>query len=208
MSDDRAACPPPRLSPRVRNDFDLLPEIPIPQWVNRAALERLARRHHTPVLWAEGNPRGSIAIVLDNSGQRGRRCTTRSTLLDAVRTAGMPIRELYVTWLAKFWPRRAYDKEQVRTLGRMLVEREIREIAPRVIVGMGDVVAQTLLRDPDAHVRELRGHTLKFAGRPLVVSYHPLAARRRPNLFPRLVEDLKTARRVTRPVHDTPDQVY
>jgi DNA polymerase len=161
--------------------------------------EALARAHETPVVWAEGDPHAEIAIVLDNPGAREREgalwvCPTRETLRRAADEAGLGA--LYVTWLVKFRPRRAYDKPLARALGRDAVEREIARVRPRVVVGLGDVVVSTLLHDPDAHVRELRGCAREVFGRPFVASYHPLAARRRPNLYPSLVEDLKHARGV------------
>lgn len=174
-----------------------LPELPPPPDARLAAWEALARPHRTPVVWAEGSSHAPVAIVLDNPGAREREgtawvCPTRDTLRAAAWDAGLS--ELYVTWLVKFRPRRAYDKRATCALGREEVLREIARVRPRVIVGLGDVVAATLLDDPSAHVRELRGRQHSLAGRPFVVSYHPLAARRRPNLYPLVVEDLRRAR--------------
>jgi DNA polymerase len=183
------------------------PELPPPPDAQLDAWEALARPHKTPVVWAEGNPRAPIAIVLDNPGAREREgaawvCPTRETLRAAARAAGL--HDLYVTWLVKFRPRRAYDKPAARALGREEVRREIARLSPRVVVGLGDVVAPTLLDDPSAHVRELRGRAHSIDGRPFVVSYHPLAARRRPNLYPLLVEDLRRARDALGATSSTP----
>lgn len=174
----------------------MLPELPPPPDAHREAWEALARSHRTPVLWAEGNPHAPVAIVLDNPGAREREgvawvCPTRETLRAAAREAGLS--DLYITWLLKFRPRRAYDKAAARALGRDEVLRELARVQPRVVVALGDVVAATLFDDPDAHVRELRGRVRSIGGRPCVVSYHPLAARRRPNLYPLVVEDLRRA---------------
>lgn len=181
---------------RHRPGASALPELPPPPGAHLDAWEALARPHRAPVVWAEGNPRAPVAIVLDNPGAREREgaawvCPTRETLRAAARDAGLP--DLYVTWLVKFRPRRAYDKPAARALGRQEVLRELARVSPRVVVGLGDVVAATLLDDPSAHVRELRGRERSLGGRPLVVSYHPLAARRRPNLYPLVVEDLRRA---------------
>jgi uracil-DNA glycosylase len=90
-------------------------------------------------------------------------------------------------------PAPRYDKAAARALGREEVLREIARVNPRVVVALGDVVAATLFDDPEARVRELRGRERSMGGRPCVVSYHPLAARRRPNLYPLVVEDLRRA---------------
>jgi DNA polymerase len=176
-----------------------LAEVPPPPDAHLEAWAALARSHRTPIVWAEGNTSAPVAIVLDNPGAREREgvawvCPTRETLRAAAREAGL--RDLYVTWLVKFRPRRAYDKPAARALGREEVLRELARVRPRVVVGLGDVVAPTLLDDPSAHVRDLRGREHWIEGRPFVVSYHPLAARRRPNLYPLLVEDLRRARDV------------
>lgn len=174
----------------------LLPEVEPP---DQAELERwttLAAPHRSPVVWAEGDAQAPVVVVLDNPGARKRAgvewvCPTRDALRHAASEAGLP--SLYVTWLAKFRPRRVYDKELVRSLGREAVEREIAEVGPKVVVGLGDVVVRTLLRTSDASVRVLRGQALSYAGFPFVVGYHPLAVHRRPNLRALLVEDLKRA---------------
>ncbi len=192
MRADRTAA-----QPTGRRAASPLPELPAPPDAHREAWEALARSHGTPVIWAEGNPHAPVAIVLDNPGAREREgvawvCPTRETLRAAAREAGLS--DLYVTWLLKFRPRRAYDRAAARALGRDEVMREIARVNPRVVVAMGDVVAASLFDDPGAHVRELRGRERWMGGRPCVVSYHPLAAWRRPNLYPLVVEDLRRAR--------------
>jgi len=50
--------------------------------------------------------------------------------------------------------------------------RQIQLIRPKLIVAMGRFAAQTLLHT-DATIARLRGQTHRFAGVPLVVTYHP-----------------------------------
>src|SRR5258706_13779614 len=50
--------------------------------------------------------------------------------------------------------------------------RQIALIQPRLIVAMGRFAAQTLL-GTDATIASLRGRLHKFAGVPLIVTYHP-----------------------------------
>ena len=68
----------------------------------------------------------------------------------------------------------------------------MREALPRVLVLADNVLVHALI-DPELDVKGLRGRALKMFDRPAVVTYHPLAARRRPALFPKLVEDLRYA---------------
>lgn len=73
---------------------------------------------------------------------------------------------------------------------REQIERKL----PAVLVVLGNVVLRVVSGDAGAEVKNLRGRQLRLLGRPAVTGYHPLAARRRPNLFPLLVEDLSRAR--------------
>jgi uracil-DNA glycosylase len=50
--------------------------------------------------------------------------------------------------------------------------RQIELIEPKLIVAMGRFAAQTLL-NTDASIASLRGKVHRYAGRPLIVTYHP-----------------------------------
>jgi DNA polymerase len=50
--------------------------------------------------------------------------------------------------------------------------RQIELIQPRLVVAMGRFAAQTLL-NTDASIASLRGRVHQYAGRPLIVTYHP-----------------------------------
>jgi uracil-DNA glycosylase family 4 len=52
------------------------------------------------------------------------------------------------------------------------LERQIALIQPKIIVAMGRFAAQTLLGS-DATIASLRGRVHRYAGVPLVVTYHP-----------------------------------
>lgn len=151
--------------------------------------------HRTRVVWGEGHPHAPVLIILDNPGAREDRagrpfvCGTRLTLREALHRAGVHPAEVYVTYLIKCRPTRKYDKPAARLACRPFLEGQIANMAPSILVGLGDVVVQTLI-SPEASVRELRGRPLQLAGYPAIVSYHPLAARRRPNLLSYLASDL------------------
>jgi DNA polymerase len=61
---------------------------------------------------------------------------------------------------------------------------------PKFIVCLGDTVVQVMFDDKEAHVKNLRGIWHEILGYPCIVSYHPLAVRRRPNLTRHFLEDL------------------
>lgn len=147
------------------------------------------------VVWGEGNPEAPVAVILDNPGAREDRdgreyvCGTRQTLQDALHSAGLSADDVYVTYLLKCRPLRAYDKEAVRAFSKPFLVRQIEAMRPEFVVCLGDTVVQAMFDDKGAHVKDLRGRWRVLLGRPCLVSYHPLAVRRRPNLMRGFMED-------------------
>ena len=66
---------------------------------------------------------------------------------------------------------------------------QVKDHKPKVILCLGNVALQTLFDDDSAEVKKFRGQWHLWNGLPLAVSYHPLAIRRRPNLFPYAILD-------------------
>lgn len=147
------------------------------------------------LVWGEGNPRAPVVVILDNPGARedgdGNEyiCGTRQTLQMALHRSGLPAECIYLTYLLKCRPLRQYDKEKVRAFSKPFLIRQIETMDPRLMVCLGDVVVQTMFDDTQANVKNLRGKWHTVLGHPCMVSYHPLAVRRRPNLMPRFLED-------------------
>lgn len=84
---------------------------------------------------------------------------------------------------------RRYNKEEARDFSKTFLIRQIEKMRPRFIVCLGDVVTQTMFNDKAACVKNLRGARHEILGYPCMVSYHPLAVRRRPNLMSMFMED-------------------
>jgi len=101
-------------------------------------------------------------------GQAGR-------LLDSMLAAlGMRRGEnVYIANVLKCRPpgNRNPEPEEVARCTPHLAE-QIALVEPRLIVAMGRFAAQTLL-DTDATIASLRGRVHRYAGVPLVVTYHP-----------------------------------
>lgn len=148
------------------------------------------------VIWGEGNPKASIMVILDNPGARENKdgneyvCGTRQTLQTALHRANLATDDIYLTYLLKCRPLRQYNKEEVRAFSKPFLVRQIKIMRPKIIVCLGDIVVQTMFNDKDAHVKDLRGAWHVVLEYPCVVSYHPLAVRRRPNLMRQFMEDL------------------
>src|SRR5690606_25270528 len=136
---------------------------------------------HGRLVWGEGNPAAPLMLILDNPGAREDPsgapyvCGTRRTLRAAVREADLHQKQLYVTFLVKCRPRKAYDKSFARSAGLQVLADQIKTHRPQARMLFGDVVTRAVVGREDASVRELRGAVHTFFERPAVVTYHPLA---------------------------------
>lgn len=152
------------------------------------------------VIWGEGDPEAPIMFLLDNPGARETSegvpyvCGTRLTLRSAAVAAALDIDHVYITFLIKCRPRRAYDRKEALGAGLRYFRSQIDAHRPDVLVLFGDVVTRAVTGNDTTSVRALRNRDITVHGIPTVVTYHPLAARRRPNLYPLLVDDLARAR--------------
>ncbi|HZK21592.1 MAG TPA: uracil-DNA glycosylase [Oscillospiraceae bacterium] len=149
----------------------------------------------SPIIWGEGNPLAPIAIILDNPGTRINKegneyvCPTRQTLQKAIYDAGLKSEDIYVTYLLKCRPRRSYDKQKARLFSMPYLTKQIKVLNPKLLMFLGDTAVRSVLNDNDASVKELRGMWHNIMERPSIISYHPLAVIRRPNLKNNFTQD-------------------
>ncbi|WP_254052753.1 uracil-DNA glycosylase [Bacillus sp. V59.32b] len=147
------------------------------------------------MIWGEGNPDAPIMIILDNPGAREDRegspivCGTRQTLQQAANEVGLDVNDLYVTYILKRRPVKAYDKKSVRETCMMHLTEQLKEKTPKLILCLGNVAVQSFFKDESADVKSLRGSWYDVQGFQTAVAYHPLAVRRRPNLWPLFKQD-------------------
>ncbi|WP_405097291.1 uracil-DNA glycosylase [Oceanobacillus sp. FSL H7-0719] len=172
-----------------------LPEDPVPKDV-RECKECGLYKQGSRMIWGEGNPKAPIMVILDNPGAREDRegnsfvCGTRQTLQQAVNEVGLGMDELYVTFILKRRPVRAYEKERVRQVCMMHLTQQLQHKQPDFILCLGNVAVQSFFQDPDANVKTLRSSMHDVHGFKTAVAYHPLAVRRRPNMRRLFIEDL------------------
>ena len=180
------------------SDFcpEIWPEEPAPDNL-KDCCECGLYKHGTRMVWGEGNPHAKIMIILDNPGAREDRegnpyvCGTRQTLQETVNEVGLKTDDLYTTFILKRRPTRAYEKEEVRKICMMHLERQIEEKKPQLIICLGNVAVQSFFQNTEADVKSLRGEWHNVRGFETTVAYHPLAIRRRPNLKKLFTEDWK-----------------
>ncbi|MBM7693785.1 DNA polymerase [Peribacillus deserti] len=156
-------------------------------------------QHGSRMVWGEGTPEAPIMVILDNPGAREDRdnkpfvCGTRQTLQQAAYQAGLKAVDLYVTYILKRKPVRAYNKEQARLICMNHLEQQLQSKQPKLIVCLGNIAVQSFFQNPEVEVKSLRGKIHSVHGYRTIAAYHPLAVRRRPNLWPMFLEDWNLA---------------
>jgi|SRR5699024_7120341 len=152
-------------------------------------------QHGSRMIWGEGNPEARIMIILDNPGAREDRdgnpfvCGTRQTLQRAAYEVNLTKDDLYITYILKRKPTRAYEKEQTRHTCMQHLDEQIQVKKPSLIFCMGNVAVQSFFQSDEVDVKSLRGKWHDVRGVPTTVAYHPLAVRRRSNLWNYFLED-------------------
>lgn len=152
-------------------------------------------KHGSRMIWGEGNPQAPIMILLDNPGAREDRegnpfvCGTRVTLQSAANQVGLSTDDMYVTWILKRKPVKAYNKEHARHACMVHLKEQLEIKQPAFIFCLGNVAVQSFFANPEAEVKTLRGAMHTVNGYKTAVGYHPLAVRRRPNLWKLFMED-------------------
>jgi len=101
-------------------------------------------------------------------GQAGKLLDNMLAAIDLHRS-----RNVYIANVLKCRPpgNRNPEPEEVAKCSPHLL-RQIELVKPRLIVAMGRFAAQTLL-NTDASIASLRGRVHRYAGVPLIVTYHP-----------------------------------
>ncbi len=171
------------------------PEDPTPDYL-KDCRECGLYKQGSRMVWGEGNPEAPIMVILDNPGAREDRegssfvCGTRQTFQEVASEVGLTKDDLYVTFILKRKPVRAYDKDQVRQTCMMHLDQQIQGKKPALILCLGNVAVQSFFQNPEVDVKTLRGSWHDVQGYQTAVAYHPLAVRRRPNLRSLFKSDL------------------
>lgn len=156
--------------------------------------------HGSRMVWGEGTPGAPLLILLDNPGAREDAsgmpfvCGTRETLQKAAFEVGIPLEKIYVTYILKRRPRKAYDKPVARAICQKHLIAQLNAYKPKFILCLGNVAIQSFFMNETMEAKKLRGQWEERGGFMITGSYHPLAVRRRPNLWPYFLEDWKTVK--------------
>jgi uracil-DNA glycosylase family 4 len=100
-------------------------------------------------------------------------------------------KDVYICNVVKCRPpeNRAPEKDEVAECSPFLL-RQLDAIAPKVIVCLGAIAAQTLL-ETNRGISNFRGQWLEFRGRKLMATYHPAYLLRNPSAKGEVWKDLQ-----------------
>lgn len=150
----------------------------------------------------EGNPKAQLMLIGEGPGETedrlGRPFVGRAgELLNGILSAiDLPRESVYIANIVKSRPpqnRKPLPDEVSACIPYLY--RQIALIKPKVILAMGGTAGESLLGVKQS-LTQLRGKVHRFAGIPLVVTYHPAALLRNPNWKKPTWDDVRIARQL------------
>jgi len=156
----------------------------------------------TGPVFGEGAPDARVVCVGEAPGKRedetGRPFVGRAgQLLDRLLLSiGLPRESVYICNVLKSRPPQNRDPlpDEVKACSPFLL-RQLALIRPEIVVAFGAFAARTLL-DSTSSLGGMRGSVHRYAGYPVVVTYHPAALLRNPGWIRPTWEDLQIVRRM------------
>ena len=148
-----------------------------------------------------GNPNAEIVFIGEAPGEqedlKGLPFVGKSgKLLDKILSAiNLDRNDVYILNILKCRPpeNRNPSSEEINKCEKYL-KKQLKIIKPRVIVALGRIAAQTLL-NCNSTLADLRNKTHKYENIDLLVTFHPAALLRNPNLKKDAWEDFKSLKR-------------
>jgi uracil-DNA glycosylase family 4 len=149
------------------------------------------------IVFGDGNSKAELVFVGEGPGAdedaQGLPFVGRAgkLLTQMIEAMGLQRKDVYICNVVKCRPpeNRAPEKDEVGTCSPFLL-RQIDAIAPKVIVCLGSVAAQTLL-ETNRGISQFRGQWLEFRGRKLLATYHPAYLLRNPSAKGEVWKDLQ-----------------
>ncbi|MCU1242011.1 MAG: hypothetical protein JWO71_2737 [Candidatus Acidoferrum typicum] len=154
-------------------------------------------RGRTKLVFGDGNPKAELVFVGEGPGRdedaQGLPFVGRAgkLLTQMIEAMGLQRRDVYICNVVKCRPpeNRTPEKDEVETCSPFLL-RQLDAIAPKVIVCLGSVAAQTLL-ETNRGISHFRGQWLDFRGKKLLATYHPAYLLRNPSAKGEVWKDLQ-----------------
>jgi len=154
-------------------------------------------RGRTKLVFGDGNPKAQLVFVGEGPGrdedQQGLPFVGRAgkLLTQMIEAMGLQRKDVYICNVVKCRPpeNRAPERDEVETCSPFLI-RQLDAIAPKVIVCLGSVAAQTLL-ETNRGISHFRGEWMEFRGTKLMATYHPAYLLRNPSAKGEVWKDLQ-----------------
>ncbi|HPM77192.1 MAG TPA: uracil-DNA glycosylase [bacterium] len=141
------------------------------------------RKH---IVFGEGNPRAELMFIGEAPGadedRQGRPFVGRAgqLLTKMIEAMGKTREDVYIANILKCRPPDNRDPQPDEVeMCEPFLQRQIRVIRPRVIVALGRIAVQTLLKDATP-IGRLRGRWHSYAGIRLMPTFHPAYLLRNP----------------------------
>jgi len=153
------------------------------------------QRNH--IVFGVGNAKAELVFVGEGPGHDedvqgipfvGRAGQLLTQMIDAM---GLRREDVYICNVIKCRPpeNRTPEKDEIATCSPFLL-RQLAVIAPKVIVCLGNIAAQTLLGTHQS-ISQYRGQWVEFRGSRLLATYHPAYLLRNPNAKGEVWKDLQ-----------------
>ncbi|MGH9773713.1 MAG: uracil-DNA glycosylase [Candidatus Acidiferrales bacterium] len=151
----------------------------------------------TNIVYGDGNPKAQLVFVGEGPGHdedvQGLPFVGRAgkLLTQMIEAMGLRRADVYICNVVKCRPpeNRTPAPDEMSTCSPFLL-RQLAVIQPRVIVTLGSVATQALLRSKDS-ISRCRGQWFEFGDARLMVTYHPAYLLRSPGEKGKVWDDLK-----------------
>lgn len=154
----------------------------------------------TKFVFGVGNPNADVMLIgeapgadEDRQGEPfvGRAGQLLNKILEAVN---LKREEVYICNILKCRPPGNRDPQPLEVEQcEPYLHKQIELVKPKIIVALGRIAGQTLLRTGDA-LGSLRSQVHDYLGVPMIIVYHPAALLRNPNFKKVMWEDMKAFR--------------
>ncbi len=144
------------------------------------------------VVFGEGNPYAKIMFIGEGPGREediqgrpfvGEAGMLLTKLIEKMSLADVNLKrsDVYIANIVKCRPPMNRDPEEDEVAScRGFIERQIEIIQPKVIVTLGRIALQTLLRRQDLKITSVRGNFFEYKGIPVMPTFHPAYLLRNP----------------------------
>ena len=154
-------------------------------------------KQRNQIVFGTGNPRAELVFVGEGPGRdedlQGLPFVGRAgqLLTQMIEAMGLARGDVYICNVVKCRPpeNRTPEKDEVATCSPFLL-RQLAVIAPKAVVCLGSVAAQSLLATNQG-ISHFRGQWFDFRGSKLLATYHPAYLLRNPSAKSEVWKDLQ-----------------